>query len=61
MNANFVKIRVSIKFIKIRTKYIFDWNSVPCFIVFNVQECWKCAVWDFTAQMVWWYCADAHL
>jgi len=24
-------------------------------------ECCKRAIWDFTVQMVWWYCAFAHV
>jgi len=47
---------------KIRTNHIFNSNSLSLFSCFtDVLECWKCARWDFAAQMVWWYCAFAHL
>jgi len=42
---------------KIRANYTFNSNS----FFSNVLECCKRARWDFTAQMVWWFCASAHL
>jgi len=39
--------------------FTFNSNSFPCFLVFPLF--WKCCKrWDFTAEMVWWYCAVAH-
>jgi len=47
---------------KIRTNYWFNSNSLSLLSCFsNVLECYKCARWDFTAQMVWWFCAFAHM
>jgi len=46
---------------KIRTNYTFD-SIASLFSCFSdYLECCKCARCDFTAQMVWWYCAFAHL
>jgi len=42
-----------------RTKYTCNLNSFPCFRVFPMF--WNVASGcDFTAQMVWWFCAFAH-
>jgi len=38
---------------KIRTKYTFNSDSFSLFSCFsNVLECYKCARWHFSAQMV---------
>jgi len=47
---------------KIRTNYTF--NSISFFMLTcfsNDLECCKCARWDFTPWMVWWYRAFAHM
>jgi len=46
---------------KIRKSYTFNWNSFLFSCFSNVLEYCKCARWDFTAQMVWWFFAFAHL
>jgi len=46
---------------KIRTNYTLNASSFFISCVFQCLECCKCARWGFTAQVVWWFWAFAHL